>query len=190
MKVLATVLFFLFVAAGLAVEPAQKAPDFALKDTGGKEVKLSDYKDKNVVLIFVSTKCPYSNAFNEVMAKLANDYSSKGFIFLGINSNKNEPVGEVATHAKEKGLTFTILKDPENKVADLYAAQVTPEAFVIDKSGTIRYHGALGSSGRPTTDPAKATSEDIRAALDELLDGKEIAKTKTKAFGCTIKRVG
>ena len=187
---LSALLVFIFAAAAFALEPAQKAADFTLKDTNGKEIKLSSYQNQNVVLIFVSTKCPYSNAFNSVMAKLANDYSSKGFVFLGINSNQAESVDQIANHAKENGLSFAILKDPENKVADLYGAQVTPEAFVIDKSGTVRYHGALGSSGRPTTDPAEATSNEIRAALDELLAGKEIAKAKTKAFGCTIKRVG
>ena len=187
---LAIIFLFIFVAIGFALEPSQKAPDFALRDTNGKEMKMSDYQDKNVVLIFISTKCPYSNAFNVVMSKLATDYSSKGIVFLGINSNKTEPVEQVAQHAKEKGLSFPVIKDPENKVADLYGAQVTPEAFVIDKTGIIRYHGALGSSGRPTTDPAKATSDDIAAALDELLAGKQIVKAKTKAFGCTIKRVG
>ena len=187
---LASLFLFIFVAAVFALDPAQRAVDFTLQDTNGREVKLSDYENQNVVLIFVSTKCPYSNAFNGVMAKLATDYSAKGFVFLGINSNRTESAEQVAQHAKEHGLSFTILKDPENKVADLYAAQVTPEAFVIDKTGIVRYHGALGSSGRPTNDPAEATSNEIRAALDELLSGKEIAKAKTKAFGCTIKRVG
>jgi peroxiredoxin len=181
---------FIFSAVIFALEPSQKAADFTLKDTSGKEVQLSNHRNENVVLIFVSTKCPYSNAFNSVMAKLADDYSSKGIVFLGINSNQTESVDQIAKHAKDNGLSFPILKDPENKVADLYGAQVTPEAFVIDKSGAVRYHGALGSSGRPTTDPAEATSNEIRAALDELLAGKEIAKAKTKAFGCTIKRVG
>jgi peroxiredoxin len=184
-----TMIFVLLAVVAFALEPSDKAQEFSLNDAQGKQVKLVEYQGKNVVLVFISTKCPYSNAFNDVMEKLANDYSSKGVTFLGINSNKAETVEQVAQHAKEKGLTFTILKDPDNKVADLYGAQVTPEAFVIDQKGTIVYHGALGSSGRPTTDPSKASSDDIRAALDELLAGKAIAKAKTKAFGCTIKRV-
>jgi peroxiredoxin len=188
---IAALFLMIFATTVFALEPAQKASDFTLLDTNGKEVKLSDsYKNQNVVLIFISTKCPYSNAFNGVMAKLAADYSSKGILFLGINSNQNESVEQITEHAKQNGLSFTILKDPENKVADLYHAQVTPEAFLIDKTGTIRYHGALGSSGRPTTDPNEATPKEIQAALDELLSNKEIAKVKTKAFGCTIKRVG
>ena len=53
----------------------------------------------------------------------------------------------------------------------------------------IRYHGALGNSKYPTTDASRANSDDIRGALDELIAGKQIAKDKTKAFGCSIKRV-
>jgi len=188
MKV-AFVFVILFAVSSFALDAPNKAATFTLNDLSGKEVKLSDFEEKNVVLIFISSKCPYSNAFNGVMAKLTKDYSAKGITFLGINSNKTEPIEEVAQHAKEKGLNFTILKDAGNKVADLYGASVTPEAYVIDKTGIIRYHGALGSSGRPTTDPEAANSDEIRAALDQLLAGQTIAKTKTKAFGCTIKRV-
>ena len=185
----AFVLLMMIATVSFALEATDKAATFTLNDVSGKQVKLSDYDGKNVVLIFIATRCPYSNAFNNVMAQLAKDYSAKGITFLGINSNKSESVEEVAEHAKQKGLTFTILKDVDNKVADLYGASVTPEAYVIDKTGTIRYHGALGSSGRPTTDPDAANSEEIRAALDQLLAGQTIAKAKTKAFGCSIKRV-
>jgi peroxiredoxin len=186
---LAVIFLLAFATVTYALDTQDKAADFQLKDTAGKEVKLSDYQGKNVVLIFIATRCPYSNAFNNVMAQLAKEYSEKDVVVLGINSNQTEPVEEVARHAKEKGLAFTILKDPDDKVADLYGAQVTPEAFVIDSKGVIRYHGALGSSNRPTTNPAQANSDEIDAALDQLLSGREIAKAKTKAFGCSIKRM-
>jgi peroxiredoxin len=185
----AILFLLLFSTISFALDAPNKAASFDLKDTTGKEVKLADFQGKNVVLIFMATRCPYSNAFNGVMSKLATEYSSKGITFLGINSNKNESVEEVAQHAREKGLNFTILKDPDNKIADQYGASVTPEAYLVDKSGTIRYHGALGSSARPTTDPSQANSEEIQAAIDQLLAGQTIAKAKTKAFGCSIKRI-
>ena len=182
------VVFLLAAVAAFALDAGDKSADFTLSDASGKQVKLSDYSGKNVIVVFIATKCPYSNAFNDVMAKLANDYQSKGIVFLGINSNKSEPVEEVAQHAKQHGFSFPVLKDAGNKVADQYGAQVTPEAFVIDGKGVIQYHGALGSSDNPTTDASKANSDEIRAALDALLAGKQIAKAKTKAFGCSIKR--
>ncbi|PWT91520.1 MAG: hypothetical protein C5B54_05145 [Acidobacteria bacterium] len=181
------ILMLLFVSVSYALDAGEKAADFSLKSVDGKQVSLVDYKGKNVVVIFIATRCPFSNAFNDVMAQLAKDYSAKGFTFIGINANKTEPLEEVAQHAKEH-FPFTVLKDDGSKTADAYNAHVTPEAYVVDATGTVRYHGALGSSDNPTTDPKQANSTEIRAALDELLAGKQITKAKTKAFGCTIKR--
>jgi len=183
-----SLILLLITSSLFALDAGQKAADFALKDGTGQEVKLSDFSGKSLVVIFVSTKCPYSQAFNKVMADLSKDYSAKGITVLGINSNKSETAVDVAAHAKEH-FPFQVLKDEENKVADSYGAQVTPEAFVIDGKGMIRYHGALGNSKNPTTDASRANSDDIRGALDELIAGKQIAKDKTKAFGCSIKRV-
>jgi peroxiredoxin len=181
------IVFLLFTPVLFALDAGDKAADFSLTDTEGKAVNLADYNGKTVVLIFTSTKCPYSNAFNQVMSSLAADYGTKDVVVIGVNSNKNETVQDVALHSKQN-LKFPVLKDADDKVADAYGAQVTPEAFVIDKTGTIRYHGALGNSSTPTTDASKATSNEIREAIDAVIAGKEVAKAKTKAFGCSIKR--
>jgi peroxiredoxin len=105
--------------------------------------------------------------------------------FVGINSNKQEDVSEIKEHAAEHGFKFTLLKDPGNVVADAYDAKVTPEVFVIAADGTVRYHGRIDDN----KDGSEVTSQDLRAALDALLAGKEPARAATKAFGCTIKRV-
>jgi cytochrome oxidase Cu insertion factor (SCO1/SenC/PrrC family) len=78
------------------------------------------------------------------------------------------------------------MKDPDNKVADLYDARHTPEIFVVDADGKVRYHGRIDENYE---EPAKVTSPDLKNALDALLAGKPIAKAETKAFGCSIKRV-
>ncbi len=93
--------------------------------------------------MFISTQCPYSNAYNDRMRDMAAAYSKKGVQFVGINSNKTETVQDAVDHAKKHGHTFTILKDPGNKVADLYDARHTPEVFVVDKDGKLRYHGRI-----------------------------------------------
>jgi peroxiredoxin len=162
------------------------APDFQLKTIDGKPFTLSSAArdHKAVVLMWISTQCPYSNAYNAQMKNLANAFASKGVLFVGINSNKTEDSAAVIAHAKANGHTFPIVKDPNNKVADLYDARRTPEVYVIDPEGKLRYHGRITENHE---DPA--SSPDLTNALDSFLAGKPIARTETKAFGCTIKRV-
>src|SRR6058998_897350 len=160
--------------------------DFKLPDADGKEHSLNSLKGKNgTVLIFIATKCPVSNAYNERMEKLAQDYQAKGIKVIGINSNVTEPAAEVKSHAAEKHLTFTILKDEGNKIADRLGANHTPETYVIDTGGKLVYHGRIDNA----QNPANITSSDLQEALDEILAGKPIQKTTSVAFGCPIKRV-
>jgi len=160
--------------------------DFKLPDTNGAEHSLKSLAgSKGAVLIFIATRCPISNAYNDRMEKLAQDYKAKGINVVGINSNVTEPVAEVKSHATEKGLTFTILKDEGNRVADRLGANHTPEAYVLNPSMKLVYHGRIDNSMRPEG----VTANDLRDALDELLAGKAISKTGGAAFGCSIKRV-
>ena len=162
------------------------APDFRLTTIDGKAFSLSSEArgHKAVVLMFISTQCPYSNAYNGQMKDLANAYASRGVLFVGINSNKTEDSAAVGAHARTNGHTFPIMKDPDNKVADLYDARRTPEVYVIDPEGKLRYHGRITEDHENP-----ASSPDLKNALDSFLTGKPIARTETKAFGCTIKRV-
>src|SRR5919197_393711 len=160
--------------------------DFKLLDTDGKEHALNSLKGKKgTVLIFIATKCPVSNAYNDRMEKLAQDYQAKGVNVVGINANNTEPAAEVKSHAADKGLKFTILKDDGNRVADRLGATRTPEAYVLDASGKLVYHGRIDNSQKVEG----ITSNDLREALDEMLAGKPISKTGGAAFGCSIKRV-
>lgn len=159
--------------------------DFKLPDADGKDQSLKSLMGtKGAVLIFVATKCPVSNNYNERMEKLAQDYKAKGINVIGINSNATEPAAEVKSHAGERHLTFTILKDNANKIADQLGATRTPEVYVLDPSLKLVYHGRIDNSQKAEG----ITSNDLRDALDEMLAGKPISKTGGVAFGCTIKR--
>jgi peroxiredoxin len=159
--------------------------EFSLADLGGQDRALKSFKGKNgTVLIFISVQCPVSNAYNERMEKLAADYKSKGIAVIGVNANATEDAGAVKAHATQKGLTFTILKDPGNKLADKLGAARTPEAYFLDSNNKLLYHGRIDNS----QNPAAIESNDLRMALDAALAGKPIEKTEAKAFGCTIKR--
>ena len=173
----------------LAESPAigAAAPNFQLTTVDGKAFSLADAEKSNkaVVLMFIATKCPYSNAYNDRMRQMAADYSKKGIQFVGINSNSTEPESEVKSHAEKNKWDFTLAKDPGNKVADMYDAKRTPEVFVIGADGKVLYHGRIDENYE---EPTKVTSPDLKNALDQILAGQPVAKTETKAFGCTIKR--
>ncbi len=172
------------------IKIGEKMADFTLRDVGGKPHSLYEFKGKRaVVVIFIATQCPYSNAFNHVMANLAREYAGRSVTFVGINANKTEPVSAVAEHARTHGLGFLVLKDEETVIADRLGARVTPEVFLLDSDWTLRYHGALGNSNHPTTNPEQATDAEFRPALEAVLAGQPIAQSETKAFGCTIKRI-
>lgn len=164
------------------------APTFTLTTLDGKSFSLAEAakSHKAVVVMFIATQCPYSNAYNDRMRDMAAAYEKKGILFVGINSNKSEPAEEVLSHGKKHGFSFLLMKDPDNKVADLYEARHTPEVYVVDPEGKLRYHGRIDENYE---DPSKVTSPDLKNALDSLLAGQPIAKVETKAFGCSIKRV-
>src|SRR5216684_208541 len=110
-------------AIGTAIE------DFTLPDVDGKDHALNSLKGKNgTVLIFIAVQCPVSNAYNERMEKLAQEYKARGINVVGINSNVTEPANDVKAHAAAHNLTFPILKDNGNKIADALGATHTPEA--------------------------------------------------------------
>ncbi|MCM3878222.1 MAG: thioredoxin family protein [Thermoanaerobaculia bacterium] len=165
------------------------APDFTLPAASdGKAVALKNLlaKNKAVAVVFVATKCPVSNRYNTRMAALGKEYAAKGIPLVGINSNKTEPTAEVKEHAEKSGFTFPVLKDEGNKVADAYGASYTPEVFVLDTKGNLIYHGRIDEN---QDDPKDVKSPDLRNALDAVLAGKAVPMARTKAFGCSIKRV-
>ncbi len=169
-----------------AVAIGEKLQPFKLNDATGKTVDLGSLPGrKAVVLMFIATQCPVSNAYNERMAALSRDYGSKGVAFIGINSNRQESVEEIAGHAAQHGLAFPILKDVGNVQADHFGAQVTPEIYVYDPGWVLRYHGRIDDD----RSGANVKSQDLRAALDAVLAGRAVPVAETKAFGCTIKRV-
>ncbi len=177
---------FLLVSISSQASKLKKAENFILEDYKGKSHSLTDYSDsKAIVLMFIATRCPISNAYNSRIVKLYDDYHNKNLVFIGINSNKQEDVEEVAEHAKKNKFVFPVLKDPKNIIADKYDAQVTPEIFVLNSNLEILYHGRIDDSQRE--DDVK--TNDLRNALDEILAGKSVSNKETKAFGCTIKRV-
>src|SRR6202051_5036901 len=93
------------------------------------------------VVVFISTVCPVSNSYNLRMKELYRDYAPKGVKFEFLNANQNESQVEVEDHARRVGFPFPVSKDSNNVIADRLGAEYTPESFVIDRDGVVRYHG-------------------------------------------------
>jgi peroxiredoxin len=162
-----------------------RVPDFQIRDLDAKAVAFSALKGPITVVTFIATECPVSNSYNQRMSDLYRDYSSKNVKFIFVNANRSEPASEVRDHAKRVGFPFPVYKDPDNVVADSFDAQVTPESYVMDSAGILRYHGSIDDN----MNQSRVHTQRLRAALDALLAGKPVPATETKAFGCTIKRV-
>jgi peroxiredoxin len=192
--VLSLVLFLVpaFAAAGAdkAAPTSRRIDDFQLRDYRGAERSLHEFADRKLVVVaFVGCECPISRLYGPRLAKLAKEFEPKGVAFLGINANQQDSITAIGHYAKESGLTFPVLKDVGNVVADRFGAARTPEVFVLDGERLVRYHGRIDDQyGVGYTRP-RAGQRDLAVALDELLAGKPVSQPVTEAPGCFIGRV-
>lgn len=161
-----------------------KITQIEVKD-GTKTIAVSPSHADATVLIFTSTQCPISNSYNERMNALYEDYSGKNVQMVFVNANANESPAEIAEHAKANRFGFTVHKDAGNVLADKFGATVTPETYVFDKSGVLRYHGYIDDAANP----ARVQVHGARKAIDAVLAGKPVEMKEARSFGCTIKRV-
>lgn len=178
-----------------APEIGKPAPEFTLKDTSGKEVSLSDYKDKIVVLEWVNYGCPFVQKHygSGNMQKLQKQAADDGIVWLSICSsapgkqgNETPETGK-AKSAEVKSAAAAYLVDEDGKVGRLYNAKTTPEMFIIDPKGTLVYMGAIDDN--KSADPAviPSSKNHVSAALDELKAGKPVSTASTKSYGCSVK---
>jgi len=180
-----SVLLLLAAANLYAKDPGDKVSNFTINNYDGKEYNLDNaLKNGYVVIMFWSTECPYVQPFNDRINDYVNEFASKGITFWAVNSNSTESDERVKEHATEHKYVFPMLKDNGSVVADIFEANRTPEVFVLGKDRTILYHGRIDDNSYAE----KVTSNDLKNALKEILDGKEVSVKSTKSFGCTIKR--
>jgi peroxiredoxin len=172
----------LSIAAGAeTVSVGAKAPEFTLKTFDGKEVSLkkvlAEEKTKAVAVVFWAKECPAIKASDPVTIKIHEEFKGQGVVFLGIDSDKVETKDAegVLKHVAEHGV-YPILNDTGNVIADEFGAVTTPHVFLIDKGGKVVYRGAPYAK-------AKDDPPALKAAIQELLAGKEITLKETKPFG-------
>jgi mono/diheme cytochrome c family protein len=166
-------------------------PDFTLPwPAGGQHWSLAkETRDaRAVVVLFLGTECPVSNAYIPVLTALHKKLSARGVVFVGINSNRQDDAATVARHAREFAIPFPVLKDEGAAVADRFMAERIPEAFVLDGSLTVRYRGRIDDQIGKGIQRAQASQRDLAQALEDLLAGKAVARPVTEVAGCPISR--
>ncbi len=171
-------------------EASPRVAEFTLTDVlTDKPVSLTDFKAKKAVVVaFIGTECPINNAYAPRLAELARAYADKGVQFLAVNSNCNDAPAVIAGHAKKYGLTFPVLRDAANVVADRFGARRTPEAFVLDRDRRVVYRGRIDDQYGVGYKRDAPTRRDLAEALDEVLAGKPVSLPVTKPAGCFIAR--
>lgn len=165
----------------------QPVPTFTLPDTGGAMHEPSGAPA--TVVVFTCNHCPYALAWHERIVAVAHDYSGRGVRVLAINPNDAERYPRDSAQAMRarvqagqfEGVPY--LRDESQEVAHSYDAKTTPDVFVLDANGTLRYRGAPDADYE---DPSQNASY-VRAALDAVLDGREPDPAHTPPVGCSIK---
>ncbi len=175
------------------IEPGDLAPNFSLRNANisksGEVVSLSDIMSENgAIILFTCNHCPYvvgSESRIEVISKKANDCNIG---FVGINSN--DPINyttdswENMKKRANSGMSYAYLVDDTQDIAKKYGALRTPEFYLLDKDSRVVYRGRLDDSPR---DPSHSTTSELSDAMDSMISGDIISKSRTESIGCSIK---
>lgn len=172
-----------------------KAPDFALQDSHGKSVKLSDYAGKIVVLEWTNHECPYVVKHYDTnnMQNLQKDITESGAVWLTITSSAPGRQGHTsaaeaqAIHEKSGSYSTHRLLDPEGTVGKTYGAVTTPHMYVIDASGNLAYVGAIDNDPSARHEAVKTAQNFVKDAVSALQAGQEVKIAETRPYGCSVK---
>ncbi|KAB5486885.1 MULTISPECIES: thioredoxin family protein [Flagellimonas] len=169
-----------------------KAPDFELWDTvSEKNLSLKAiHGNKGTVIMFICNHCPFVIHVNPKISELAREYQAKGIGFIAISSNDVVNFPQDAPHlmkekAKEEGYTFPYLYDETQEVARAYDAACTPDLYLFDADLELVYRGQLDDSRPGNGIPL--SGNDLKDAMDALLEGNTIDPNQKPSIGCNIK---
>lgn len=175
------------------LEPGQKAIDFSLPSTEGKEYSLSDFDEfPYLVVFFTCNHCPYVIGSDEVTRATAEKYRPAGVAFVGINSNSENTYEEdsfpnMVKRMEKYRFPWKYLYDSDQSVAKAYGALRTPHFYVFNRERVLVYTGRGVDSPRDTS---RMTVNNLDIALGELTSGKPLSVTKTNPIGCNVKWEG
>ncbi len=161
------------------------APPFSLADENGTLHSLNDYKGKMVVLEWTNQECPYVQRHyrKDTMQKLATTFEND-VVWLAVNSTRDNTPADTKEWKQEQEFQYATLQDPEGVVGHLYGAKTTPDMFVIDAEGVLRYAGAIDDDPRGRAD---APTNYVNVAVQAILASTDPDPSQTRPYGCSVK---
>ena len=169
-----------------------KAPDFSLPEPlSQKTHRLADLKgEKGTVILFICNHCPFVIHVNKMLVEIANHYSIEGIGFIAISSNDvvNYPQDspeKMTLHAQENNYPFPYLYDETQEIAKAFDAACTPDIYVFNNALNLVYRGQLDNSRPGNGIPI--SGNDLKHALDCLLNNTENTNIQKPSIGCNIK---
>lgn len=163
------------------IKAGRPAPNFTLNDLERNPHTLADYHGRIVVLVFWSAECPWSARADRATSKMQAEWGRE-VVVLTIASNTNESEEEKTRAAKERDVS-TLLLDPGATTAKTYGATITPEVFVIDPEGILRYYGAFNDANFRQPEPNR---NHLWEAVEAVLADENPVPGEIPAYGCTI----
>ena len=164
--------------------------EFQLPATTGDVVSCNAASIENgAVVCFLGNECPLAKLYSARLSAMQSEFNSQGIDFYGINSNQQDSMAELKAFKANLNVSFPLLKDYDNKVADQYAAKRTPEVFLLGANGKVIYQGAIDDQYSPGVVRDCAKSHYLRDAIQQLLGKKPVSKPETEPEGCLIGRV-
>lgn len=160
----------------------------ALESIEGNSIQLFNTNNVGTVVLFISTDCPIGNSYQPLLEQLRSQWSQHKLQLVMIHGNPEVTKDQALQHAKEYNVRWPVVLDPQQKIAKLLQAKNIPESFVLDKEGNVVYRGRIDDQystlGKKRPAP---TTNDLRDAVNCLLNSKPIAIRETKAVGCVIR---
>jgi len=178
-------------ASTMMLPPGAQAPSFDLADPSGRRHSLAGFEGSPALLVaFICRHCPFVKHVRAGFAALAAEYQKRGVAVVAIASNDAQAYPEdgpsgMAAEAKEAGYAFPYLFDETQDVAKAYGAACTPDFFLFDRERRLFYRGQMDGS-RPGNG-VPVTGEDLRRALDAVLEGRPAPEVQRPSLGCNIK---
>ena len=170
------------------VELGSKAPYFNLPNIDGNNLSIEDFTNDILVIIFTCNHCPYAKAVEDRIIELATNYSSNvDFVLISSNDADNYPADspeKMAEQAKNKNYPFPYLFDETQNIAKSYSAVCTPDIFLYDSERRLKYRGRLDDNWQ---NPNQVKREELKMAIESILNDKEIDFEQIPSMGCNIK---